>query len=606
MAQTPIATLRNVQLTLGGAPLFTGVDVSLYPGEHIALVGRNGAGKSTLMRILAGALDADEGDVWRQPGVTVQYLLQEPRFDGYATAIDFAAAELEASSRHRAEAELDAFGVDPDANPEQMSGGQAKRLALARAFAADPDILMLDEPTNHLDIDAIEFLEARLSAFRGAVLLVSHDRRFMENVTTAIAWLRLGQVRKLDRGYKHFDDWAEQVEEEEARARDRLETHLKAEARWMARGVTARRKRNQGRLARVHDMRAKAKELRGQAVAASATANLAADEGQASSRLVFEAKKVSKRFDEKVICQDLSLKIMRKDRIGLIGGNGTGKSTLLKMLLGDVAQDEGHIRRAKNLTTAYLDQTRDTLNSEDTLWENMAPAGGDQIMVRGHPRHVAAYAKDFMFKPEQLRQPVHALSGGERNRLMLALALAHPSNLLVLDEPTNDLDIETLDLLEDMLAEYEGTLILVSHDRAFVDGVVTSVLTPEGDGQWLETPGGYSDYVAQKKRNRPEAGESSSPPSSSKGASRTPKAQKKLSYKDQRRYDELEELMPSRQEEISNLEGELASSDLFSKNPDLFNSKAERLKQAQVELEDYELEWLELEEKKDSLASTKA
>ncbi|MBB33977.1 MAG: elongation factor 3 [Hirschia sp.] len=604
MANTPITTLRNVQLTLGGAPLFTSVDISLYPGERTALVGRNGAGKSTLMRILAGELEADSGDYWRQPGATLQYLKQEPDFSGFKTALEFACTDLDEFEQYRAEAELGAFGVDPEANPANMSGGQARRLALARAFATDPDILMLDEPTNHLDIDAIEMLEERLNSFRGAILLVSHDRRFMDNVTTAIAWLRLGQVRKLDRGYAHFDEWAEQVEEEETRAREKLDTQLKAEARWMARGVTGRRKRNQGRLSRVHEMRATARELRGQALAASAGSNLTADEGQASSKLVFEAKNISKHFDgpngKLTICEDFSLKIMRRDRIGLIGANGTGKSTLLKLLLGEIEPDFGTIRSAKNLSIAYLDQTRDTLRSDETLWENMAPSGGDQIMVRGHPKHVAAYAKDFMFKPEQLRQPVHALSGGERNRLMLALALAHPSNLLVLDEPTNDLDIETLDLLEEMLADYDGTLILVSHDRAFVDGVVTSILTPEGNGQWLETPGGYSDYLRQKQKNAPDRNGTAK--TSTTSSQRNQKTKTKLTFKDQHRSQEIERLVPEREAEIRALETELADPALFEKDNATFNKKAARLDAARLELEGYEEEWLELEEKKEQLS----
>ena len=410
--------------------MFTGVNLSLYRGERTALVGRNGAGKSTLMRILANVIEADSGEVWRQPGTSAQYIRQEPDFTGFDTALAYASADLDPSEHHKAEAELEIAGIAPDAEPGILSGGQAKRLSLARAFAADPDILLLDEPTNHLDVSAIEALEARLTTFRGAILLVSHDRRFMENTTTATAWLRLGVVRKLDRGYKHFDDWAEQVEAEEEKALDRLDTKLKAEARWLARGVTARRKRNQGRLRKVHAMRAERKERKTNLTQASATATLAADDGSPSSRLVFEAKNLCKSFDtptgQKTIVHDFNTKIMRGDRIGVIGGNGTGKTTLLRLLLGNLEPDSGRIKRAKNLDAAYLDQTRETLKSTDTLWETLAPQGGDQIVVRDRPRHVAAYAKDFMYKPEQLRQPVGALSGGERNRLTLALALAQP------------------------------------------------------------------------------------------------------------------------------------------------------------------------------------
>ncbi|MEM8921528.1 MAG: ABC-F family ATP-binding cassette domain-containing protein, partial [Pseudomonadota bacterium] len=381
-------------------------------------------------------------------------------------------------------------------------GGQRRRLALARAFAADPDILLLDEPTNHLDIAAIEALEARLKSFRGAMLVVSHDRRFLETVTTAIAWLRQGVVRAFDQGYKHFEPLAEQVEADEEKALDRLETKLKAEHRWLARGVTARRKRNQGRLRKLQGMRAERMSRRSAMNDAKAAASLVSETSEGASKLVIEAKGVSKAFDADEgplqIVDALDLKIMRGDRVGVMGGNGAGKTTLLRLLLKQLEADQGRIRLAKNLEIAYLDQTRERLKPDDTLWETLAPLGGDHIMVRGASRHVASYAKDFMFTPAQLRQPVGALSGGERNRLTLALALAQPSNLLVLDEPTNDLDVETLDMLEDMLSEYDGTLIIVSHDRAFIDGVVTSLLTPQGDGAWIETPGGYADYLAQK------------------------------------------------------------------------------------------------------------
>ncbi len=601
MSRTPITTLKDVRLTLGGAPLFTGVDISLFKGERTALVGRNGAGKSTLMRIIAGAMEADAGDVFRQPGASLQYLKQEADFTGFDTALAFAAQDLDETEIWRAESELDACGVDPDADPASLSGGQGKRLQLSRAFACEPDILLLDEPTNHLDVEAIEKLEARITSFRGAILLVSHDRRFMENTTTATAWLRQGVVRSLDRGYKHFDDWAEQVEAEEEKALDRLETQLKAEQRWLARGVTARRKRNQGRLRKVYAMREERSERKTNLYQANATASLGADSGAQSSRLVIEAKHISKSFGDNKIVEDFSIKVMRGDRVGLVGGNGTGKTTLLRLLLDRLERDDGHLRLAKNLEIAYLDQTRAKLSDTDTLWETLAPLGGDQIMVRDTPRHVAAYAKDFLFGPEQLRQPVSALSGGERNRLTLALALAQPSNLMVLDEPTNDLDMETLDLLEDMLSEYDGTLILVSHDRAFLDNLVTSVLTPQGGGKWLETPGGYSDYVTQvrDKAPAPKADKSQKTAPNTPSKPKAPAA--KLSFKDKHRLDELDKLMPKLEQEISELETALADPDLFAKQPDAFNTKAARLETAREELETSEMEWLELEEKKASL-----
>ena len=401
----------------------------------------------------------------------------------------------------------------------------------------------------------------------------------------------------------------EQVEAEEEKALDKLNTQLKAEERWMARGVTARRKRNMGRVRKLHEMRADKSQKRIALNQADSTANLAIDSGAQSGRLVFEAKGVSTTFQTPdgplPIVNNLSLRVMRGDRLGLVGPNGAGKTTLLKLLLGQLEPDAGNIRLAKNLDIAYLDQTRATLKPDATLWQTFAPLGGDQIIVRGYPKHVAAYAKDFLFESRQLHQPVHALSGGERNRLTLAIALAKPSNLLILDEPTNDLDIETLDLLEDMLSQYEGTLLLVSHDRAFVDNVVTSILTPEGKGQWLETPGGYSDYVSQKKSGGVAFRSSALEPATKGGPkadSKTPAAPAaKLTYKDQHRLTELNRLMPERQKEIVDLEDAMADSALFTKDPKGFQTRANRLTAARAELEGYEEEWLALEEKREAL-----
>ncbi|MDZ4760611.1 MAG: ATP-binding cassette domain-containing protein [Alphaproteobacteria bacterium] len=607
----PIAALRDVRLTLGGAPLFLGVDIALSRGQRMALVGRNGAGKSTLMRILARQLEPDGGEVFIQPGVTSRYLKQEPDFAGFSTALDYVAEGLEPDLAYRAESELLGWGVPFDLDLSKASGGQSRRIALAHAFAHDPDILLLDEPTNHLDVASIELLEKELLGYRGALLVVSHDRRFLETVSTDTAWLRQGVVRTIDRGYSFFEEWVELVEAEEEKAFDKLSVQLKAEERWMARGVTARRKRNMGRVRKLHEMRSEKGQKRAALADASNTANLVIDSGAQSSRLVMEARRLSKTFyppdGPLPIVLDLNLRIMRGDRLGLIGPNGAGKTTLLKLILGQLEPDAGSLRLAKNLDIAYLDQTRATLKPSETLWDTLAPLGGDQIMVRGHPRHVAAYAKDFMFESKQLRQPVAALSGGERNRLTLALALAKPSNLLVLDEPTNDLDIETLDLLEDMLADFDGTLLLVSHDRAFVDNVVTSILTPEGDGVWMETPGGYSDYISQKKsgkatafRSSKPAGPSSPPPERGRREGvNTPLA--KLTYKDQRRLDDLNRLMPERQAEIIALEDAMADTSLFTKDPKGFQARVNRIAVARAELEAYEIEWLALEEKREAL-----
>jgi ATP-binding cassette subfamily F protein uup len=604
MAGAPLAVLRGVTLTLGATPVFTGVDLQLSRSERVALVGRNGAGKSTLMRILARAVEPDGGDIFVQPGVVARHLAQEPDFQGFDTALDYVAQGLGPDTAYRAEAQLSAWGVPPDLDLSTASGGQARRIALANAFAHDPDILLLDEPTNHLDVPAIELLEEEMKSFRGAVLVVSHDRRFLESVSTSVAWLRQGVVRQLYKGYGAFEEWAEAVETEEEKAFERLSTQLKAEERWMARGVTARRRRNMGRVRKLQDMRAEGRQRRTALGQAAATTNLAVDSGPVSGRLVIEAKAVSKDFQTPHgplnVVSDLNLRIMRGDRLGVVGPNGAGKTTLLRLLLGRIEPDAGAIRRSRSLEITYLDQTRTALNAAATLRDTLTPLGGDQVMVRGHPRHVAAYARDFMFDARQLSQPVGALSGGERNRLTLALALAKSSNLLVLDEPTNDLDLETLDLLEDMLCDYDGTLLLVSHDRAFIDNVVTSVLTPEGGGRWLETPGGYSDYASQSRSALRQAAAAETP--SQKTDTSTGRVSSgKLSYKDQRRLEELERLMPDRQQEISRIENAMADPNFFSSDPQAFGSLANRLTEARTELDGYEFEWLELEEKRQSL-----
>ena len=605
-ATPPIVVLKDVRLTLGGEPLFTGVDLSLSRGERMALVGRNGAGKSTLMRIIAGEAEPDGGELFLQPGVSVMRLAQEPDISSYSTALDIVARGLDDSQRFRAEAELDEWGVPRDLDPVKASGGQARRIALAAAFAQDPDVLLLDEPTNHLDVATIEDLEKRLTSFRGAILTVSHDRRFLENVSTSVAWLRQGVVRQLDKGYAAYEDWAADVEDAEEAALSKLNTQLKAEERWLARGVTARRRRNMGRVRKLLDMRADKRQRKMALGEAAAGANLSIDAGAQSGRLVIEAKGLSKTFATKdgplEIARNFNLRVMRGDRVGFVGPNGSGKTTLLRMLLGGMAPDEGTVRLSKTAEIAFLDQSRTSLKPDETLWDTLAPLGGDQVIVRGRPKHVAAYARDFLFDARQLRQPVGALSGGERNRLTLALALAKPSNLLVLDEPTNDLDIETLDLLEEMLADYDGTILLVSHDRAFLDGVVTSVLTPEGQGRWLETPGGYSDYLIQKRHSVAKATPAPNGPASSSVPRTASKAASKLGYKEQRRLEELDRLMPDRHAEISALEAAMADPDLFSRQPSEFQKKVSRLAAARTELEGYELEWLTLEEKRDALA----
>lgn len=605
MAQPPLITLTDVRLSFGGSPLFEGVTLALAKGERAALVGRNGAGKSTLMKIISERTEPDSGEVWRQPGITYASVAQEPDLAGYASVLDYASDGLEAA--YMAEAELMEFGLNPAADPKTLSGGQLRRAALARAFAREPTILLLDEPTNHLDVPMIEYLEGRLKSFHGVVLVVSHDRRFLENISTNTLWLRQGKVLKSPEGYLKFDEWAEQIEAEDERQMRRMTTHLKEEQHWLARGVTARRKRNQGRLARLKDLKSEHAQMRSALNDRKAAATITADAGDSLSKKVVEVKGLSKTFitpegRELIIAKDLSLRVLRGDRIGIIGPNGAGKTTLVRLLLGEIEPDAGSVNHSKTLQVTYQDQTRDTLNPKDTIWEALAPEGGDSIMVQGNQRHVAAYAKDFLFKPEQLRQPVGALSGGERNRLSLAIGLARTSNLLVMDEPTNDLDMQTLDLLEDMLLNYEGTLILVSHDRAFLDATVTSCLSPIGAGEWIQTAGGWSDAQAQLKDVPRKDVPKAAPAKPAAAPPPKPKAQTKLSFKDEHRQKEIDGLIPKLQAEIAKLETDLADPALYARDPEGFNKKSARIGAAREELDGVEMEWLEIEEKRAGLA----
>lgn len=598
----PILTLTDVRLSFGGKPLFEGVTFTLAKGERAALVGRNGAGKSTLMRLVTGRFEPDDGELWLHPGTVVTKVDQEPDLSAYGSVLDYASDGPE--HVWRAEAELGHFGVDPDADPKTLSGGQIRRAALARAFASDPDILLLDEPTNHLDVPMIETLETRLRGFTGAVLLVSHDRRFMENITTNTLWLRDGVVHKSPQGYAHFESWAEAVEEAEIRQLEKLKTQLKAEEHWLARGVTGRRARNMGRLTKLKAMRAEASRRKAAINAQRNRAAISADEAGHQSRKVIETFGLSKAYGDLNLVEDLSFKILRGDRLGLIGPNGVGKTTLLKLFLDELPRDSGNVKINPALRITYLDQTRETLKPKDTLWEALAPQGGDSIMVQGKQRHVAAYAKDFLFKPDQLRQPVAALSGGERNRLTLAIALAQSTDVLVLDEPTNDLDMQTLDLLEDMLLNFEGTLILVSHDRAFLDATVTSCLVPMGAGVWIETAGGWSDAQSQIKGSAKQTRSAKSKSKdTSDGKSAEPKKRTKLSFKDQHRLAEVEVEMPKLQAKIAELEGKLSDPELFTRDADAFHRINSELEATRAALEAAEMDWLEIEEKKEALST---
>jgi ATP-binding cassette subfamily F protein uup len=596
--RAPVLALKDVRLADGPKMLFDGVDLALEPRVRACLVGRNGAGKSTLLRILAGEAQADAGERTVSPGLRVSFVRQEPEIGG-STLLDYATAG--GAAAHEAAAALEAFSLDPAKRSEGLSGGETRRAALARAFAEDPDVVLLDEPTNHLDILAIETLETQLVESRAACLIVSHDRAFLERVTRRCFWLEHRQVRRLDSGFSRFDDWAEKIEAQQADEARRLDKLLERETHWLARGVTARRARNEGRRRRLLALRAdkaeRLREVRGQLDMAVASAGL-------SGKRVIEAKAISKAFGARTILKGFSTRILRGDRVAVVGPNGAGKTTLVKLLLGELAPDAGEVRLGANLEVAYIDQARVSLSGEETLKDVLAPHG-DQVMVRGRPKHVAAYAKDFLFGENQLRQPVRSLSGGERNRLLLARALASPANLVVLDEPTNDLDMDTLDLLEDLLADYDGTLILVSHDRDFVDRLATSTIGLDGQGRVVETPGGWQDFVSQnpafftgEERKAPAAKPAATPPL--KTANATPV---KLSYKDQRRLAELEQTLADLPDKIGALEAALADPELYARDPKGFDQLGRALGAARSQLAAAEEEWLTLEERREALAS---
>ena len=491
MAPPPIVALKDVRLADGPVMLFDGVDLALEPRVRACLVGRNGAGKSTLLRILAGGVEPDGGERFANPGVRLATVPQEPEITG-ATLLDYATAG--GAPDHVAEAMLTTFGVDPAKSTDGLSGGETRRAALARAFAEEPDVLLLDEPTNHLDIFAIETLEAELRASRAAALIVSHDRAFLERTTERSFWLEGRRVRRLDKGFKHFDAWADAILEQESEIARRADKQLGREEHWLQRGVTARRARNEGRRRRLMEMR---EAKRGRMGERRASASLSVDSGGTSGKLVAEAEAVVKRFGDRAIFSDFSTRVLRGERVAIVGPNGAGKTTLVKLLLGEIPPDSGKVKLGTGLQIAYVDQARAGLKHEMTLWDALTPGGGDSITVRDRPKHAAAYAKEFLFQEKQLRQPLKTLSGGERNRLLLALALAKPANLLVLDEPTNDLDMDTLELLEELLADYDGTLLLVSHDRDFIDRLATSTIALNGRGRVVETPGGWTDFQSQ-------------------------------------------------------------------------------------------------------------
>ncbi|WP_262030688.1 ABC-F family ATP-binding cassette domain-containing protein [Microvirga sp. Mcv34] len=595
MALPPLLLLQDIALTFGGTPLIESAELSVSPGERACLVGRNGSGKSTLLKIAAGLIEADRGKRFVQPGATVRYLAQEPDLSAYPTTLAYVEAGLgPGDDPYRARYLVEQLGLTGEEKTADLSGGEARRAALAHVLAPQPDILLLDEPTNHLDLPVIEWLEGELKSLRSALVLISHDRRFLESLSQATIWLDRGRTRRMDRGFAHFEEWRDQVLEQEEAEHHKLGRKLVAEADWLRYGVTARRKRNVRRLGNLHAMRQQYRDRQ----RAVGTVNLSLAEAEQSGTLVVEAEGISKSYGDRPIVTNLSLRVLRGDRLGIIGPNGAGKTTLINLLTGALEPDAGRVRLGSNLQMVTLDQRRASLDPDATVAETLTGGRGDSVTIGGQTKHVIGYMKDFLFSPEQARTPVGVLSGGERNRLMLARALAQPSNLLVLDEPTNDLDLETLDLLEEMIQDYSGTVILVSHDRDFLDRTVSSVLVSEGEGRWIEYAGGYSDMVAQRGRGvqarvvekeaKPRAAEKQAGPSS-------PASKRKLGFNEQHDLKTLPKRMEELEAKIAKVQEILADPELYSRDPARFQKAMDALTQLQTELHASEERWLELE-----------
>jgi ATP-binding cassette subfamily F protein uup len=591
----PLIQLKDIALTFGGTPLLSGVELSLSPEERVCLIGRNGSGKSTLLKVAAGLVEPDSGSRFVQPGATIRYLPQEPDFASHSTTLACVEAGLgPGDDRYQARYVLEQLGLRGDERTAHLSGGEGRRAALARVLAPSPDILLLDEPTNHLDLPTIEWLERELDSRRSALVLISHDRRFLSNLSRSTAWLDRGQIRQIDRGFGAFEAWRDEVLAEEEPEQHKLDRKIVNEEHWLRYGVSGRRKRNVKRLGNLYALREQRRNFRGTA----GNANLAAAEAEKSGKLVIEARNIAKSYGDRKIVDGFSIRIQRGDRIGVVGPNGVGKTTLVNLLTGTSTPDSGTVRFGANIEMATLDQHRESLDPKSTLAEALTGGRGDHVMVGGRPKHVVSYMKDFLFAQEQMRTPLEVLSGGERGRLMLARALAKPSNLLVLDEPTNDLDLETLDVLEEMFGDYEGTVILISHDRDFLDRVVTSVIVPEGNGRWIEYAGGYSDMLAQRGADltrhdvkapatQEDRQAKASPPSA------TPK--RRLNFNEKHALETLPRTIAKLQAEIAKRQHTLDDPDLFHKDRKKFDQASDALTKAQNELQQAEDRWLQLE-----------
>ena len=599
MARAPLLQLSGISLTFGGNPVFDNLDLVVQPGDRVALVGRNGSGKSTLMKVMAGLVEPDAGLRVVPPGVSVGYMEQDPDLSGFATLGDYAASGLPEGESYKVSVVAEGLKFNPETPVSTASGGEKRRAALAKLMAEAPELMLLDEPTNHLDIQAIEWLEAELKSTRCAYVLISHDRAFLRALTKATHWIDRGEVRRRETGFDGFEEWRETVWAEEDEARHKLDRKIKHEAKWAVEGISARRKRNMGRVRALADLRAE----RSSQIRRQGTAAMEFDGGVVSGKKVIEAVGISKSYGDKTLIKDFDLRILRGDRVAFVGPNGVGKTTLLKMLVGQLEPDTGSVKLGTNLEIAVFDQTRAQLDPEASLWENLTgdplmsvSGASDQVMVRGTPKHVVAYLKDFLFDERQARAPVKALSGGEKARLLLAKLMARSSNLLILDEPTNDLDVETLDLLQDILGEYDGTVLLVSHDRDFIDRVATATVALEGNGRATAYPGGWSDYAAQRGADAVEMPKKS-------GSSHVnlredvKKLSEGLSFTEKKRLEALPGIMERLEAEINKLTDFLSDAEMFTREPVKFRKATEAIAERQQALAAAEEEWLALAER---------
>lgn len=597
MAQPPLFTIQSAALTFGGTPLLTDANLSVYNRDRVCLVGRNGSGKSTLMKIAAGMVEPDSGDIVRQPSANARYLEQSPDLTKFPTVLSYIEDGMQgADGFARIPYLLDALGLTGAEDPANLSGGEKRRAALIRTLAPEPDVMLLDEPTNHLDLPAIEWLESELARSRSAIVLISHDRRFLENLSKRVVWLDRGQTFELDKSFAHFEDWRDEMIEQEALDRHKLKREIHREEHWVTHGVSGRRKRNVRRMKELGTLKSTLKNANGP----QGNVSITVSEADRSAKRVVEMKDVSFAYGDRPIVSNLDLRIMRGDRIAVIGPNGSGKTTLLKLMTGGLDAQEGTIRLGENLEPLVIDQARAGLDPEMKLRDAMGD-GNESVIVNGNPVHVMRYMQDFLFRPEQATTPLRALSGGERARVQLAQGLRLPSNLLILDEPTNDLDLETLDLLQDMVADYPGTVILVSHDRDFIDRLAARTLAYEGPADWQLYPGGYTVMAQQRGKGvearfeKPSKSKKKSKPAPRKGRT------EKLSYNDTFRLKSLPDEMAALNAKIEALTAEMADPELYTKNFDRFCAATDELTQASETLEAAEMEWLELEEKREAI-----